>query len=303
MSQIETKLDERKIINQLYKSIKYNNFESIIAIYCCSSCKNNLYSKSNSKIESCCMNHNYDLTKISLTLILMGYPMELENNNSSICEIINFFYRIRNKTHHNFKNVCHNDNEYPCEQIKYHEHKKEYPSDIILNYCLFLPDYPNKFISSAVSFKHSFESKQSLGHYNSMSVRTLCDNDGNSIENQYIMFKGFRTPNDEDSNNLDENGELIVRNVKRMYFEEYEITVVNDKGINVGGLGGQLHYQDEGNGEKINTLTTVDTLNFPITQAYGIYREYMGGNINFVYDNVGIYLRTLTVSPPVALTC
>ena len=39
-------------------------------------------------------------------------------------------------------------------------------------------------------------------------------------------------------------------------------------------------------------------LNFPISQAYGIYSEYLHGNINWLYDNEGIYLRTLTVSPP-----
>ena len=177
------------------------------------------------------------------------------------------------------------------------EPKKEIP-DLVLYYCLFLPAYPGEYVSTSVSTTYVAESKQTqaskVGHYNAISVRTLCTKDGVAIPNEYIMFKGFRTPNDEDSNEMVVNGEPIIRNVKRMYFEEFEITILDDEGNNIGGLGGQLHYQDEGTG----TTTSVPVLNFPIMQAYGIYSEYLHGNINWQYDNEGIYLRTLTVSPP-----
>ena len=177
------------------------------------------------------------------------------------------------------------------------EPKKEIP-DLVLNYCLFLPAYPDEYVPSSVSTRYMVESKQSqvakIGHYNGSGVRVLCNKDGVAIPNEYIILIGFRTPNDQDSGELDANGKPIIRNVKRMYFEEFEITILDDEGNNIGGLGGQLHYQDEGTG----TATSVPILNFPISQAYGIYSEYLHGNINWQYDNEGIYLRTLTVSPP-----
>jgi hypothetical protein len=187
---------------------------------------------------------------------------------------------------------------FPVEPKEVHvEPKKEIP-DLVLNYCLFLPAYPGEYVPTSVSTQYTVESKQSqvakIGHYNASSVRVLCNKDGVAIPNEYIMFIGFRTPNDQDSGDLDANGNTIIRNVKRMYFEEFEITILDDEGNNIGGLGGQLHYQDEGTG----TATSVPVLNFPIMQAYGIYSEYLHGNINWQYDNEGIYLRTLTVSPP-----
>ena len=177
------------------------------------------------------------------------------------------------------------------------EPKKEIP-DLVLYYCLFLPAYPGEYVPTSVSTKYMVESKQTqaskVGHFNAISVRTLCTEDGVAIPNSYILLKGIRTPGDVDSGELDANGKPIIRDVQRMYFEEFEITILDDEGTNIGGLGGQLHYQDEGTG----TTTSVPILNFPISQAYGIYSEYLHGNINWQYDNEGIYLRTLTVSPP-----
>ena len=178
------------------------------------------------------------------------------------------------------------------------EPEPEPPTDVVLYYCLFLPAYPDSFVPTSVSFKYTLESNQSqaasVGHYNAMSVRVLCNKDGEPTPNKYILFKGFRTPNDDDSGDLDVNDQPIIRNVKRMYFEEYEITILDDEGNNIGGLGGQLHYQDEGTG----TTTSVPELNFPISHSYGIYSEYLYGNIKWQYDNEGIYLRTLTISRP-----
>tara|TARA_R110002074_G_C12231780_1_gene638338 strand:+ start:60 stop:710 length:651 start_codon:yes stop_codon:yes gene_type:complete len=177
------------------------------------------------------------------------------------------------------------------------EPKKEIP-DLVLNYCLFLPAYPGEYVPTSVSTKYVVESKQTqaskVGHFNSISVRTLCNIDGSSISNSYILLKGIRTPGDVDSGDLDANGKSIIRDVKRMYFEEFEITVIDDEGKNIGGFGGQLQYQDEGTG----TTTSVPLLTFPINQAYGKYSEYIHGEIVWQYDNEGIYLRTLTVSPP-----
>ena len=178
------------------------------------------------------------------------------------------------------------------------KNKKRIP-DIVLYYSLFLPAYqPNKNIPTSNSFKYIIESNQSQtsgkGHYNAMSVRTLCKKDGSSIINSYIMFKGFRTPGDTDSKELDDFNNPIIRSLKRMYFEEYEITIIDENGKNIGGIGGQLQYQDEG----VGTATSVPELTFPINQAYGIYSKYQHGNINWKYDNTGIYLRTLTISPP-----
>ena len=177
------------------------------------------------------------------------------------------------------------------------EPKKEIP-DLVLNYCLFLPAYPGEYVPTSVSTKYVVESKQTqasnVGHFNAISVRTLCTEDGVAIPNSYILLKGTRTPGDVDSGDLDANGKPIIRDVKRMYFEEFEITVIDDEGKNIGGFGGQLHYQDEGTG----TTTSVPLLTFSINNAHGIYREYIHGEIVWQYDNEGIYLRTLTVSPP-----
>ena len=177
------------------------------------------------------------------------------------------------------------------------EPKKEIP-DLVLYYCLFLPAYPGEYVPTSVSTKYVAESKQTqaskVGHYNVMSVRNLCNKDGVAIPNSYLLLKGIRTPSGKDSEDFDATGKPIIRDVLRMYFEEYEITVIDGEGKNIGGLGGQLHYQDGGPG----TTTSVPILNFPISQAYGIYSEYLHGNINWSYDNEGIYLRTLTVSPP-----
>ena len=215
----------------------------------------------------------------------------MNNSTHSVAKIVNAVFSIADK-----KKCPEPEPEHEPEPEPEPQH--EPPIDIVLNYCLFLPAYPDAYVPTSVSFKYALDSNQSLaskvGHYNAMSVRTLCTKDGVAIPNEYIMFKGFRTPNDEDSNELDVNGEPIIRNVKRMYFEEFEITMIDDEGNNIGGLGGQLHYQDEGTG----TTTSVPILNFPISQAYGIYSEYLHGNINWLYDNEGIYLRTLTVSPP-----
>ena len=177
------------------------------------------------------------------------------------------------------------------------EPKKEIP-DLVLNYCLFLPAYPGEYVPTSVSTKYVVESKQTqaskVGHFNSSSVRVLCNKDGVAIPNSYILLKGIRTPGDQDSGDLDANGKPIIRDVKRMYFEEFEITMIDDEGKNIGGLGGQLHYQDEGTG----TTTSVPVLTFSINHAHGIHSEYIHGEIVWQYDNEGIYLRTLTVSPP-----
>ena len=171
-----------------------------------------------------------------------------------------------------------------------------------LYYTLYLPEYTENIIkrkSSSVSFKYVLDSSQSqasgIGHYNAMSVRTLTNSDGTQrMKNMYITFKGFRSPNDVDSNEKDENGVLIKRDLKRLYLEEYEITKTDDNGVNIGGLSGQLQYQDEGTG----TATSVSRLFFPISHAYGIWEKYKGGYIDWHYDNSGLYLRKLTVNPP-----
>lgn len=171
-----------------------------------------------------------------------------------------------------------------------------------LYYTLYLAEYTEsikKRKTSSVSFKYVLDSSQSqasgIGHYNAMSVRTLTNSDGTQrMKNMYIMFKGFRSPNDVDSNEKDENGVIIKRDLKRMYLEEFEITKTDDNGANIGGLSGQLQYQDEGTG----TATSVSRLIFPISHAYGIWKEYKGGYIDWQYDNSGLYLRKLTVNPP-----
>jgi hypothetical protein len=171
-----------------------------------------------------------------------------------------------------------------------------------LYYTLYLDEYTEsikKRKTSSVSFKYVLDSSQSqasgIGHYNAMSVRTLTNSDGTQrIKNMYIMFKGFRSPNDVDSNEKDENGVIIKRDLKRLYLEEFEITKTDDNGVNIGGLSGQLQYQDEGTG----TATSVSRLIFPISYAYGIWKEYKGGYIDWQYDNSGLYLRKLTVNPP-----
>ena len=146
------------------------------------------------------------------------------------------------------------------------EPKKEIP-DLVLNYCLFLPAYPDEYVPSSVSTRYMVESKQSqvakIGHYNGSGVRVLCNKDGVAIPNEYIILIGFRTPNDQDSGELDANGKPIIRDVQRMYFEEFEITILDDEGTNIGGLGGQLHYQVEGTGTWSNTNRS-DSENPPI---------------------------------------
>ena len=128
-----------------------------------------------------------------------------------------------------------------------------------------------------------------------MSVRVLSNSDGTQrMKNMYIMFKGFRTPKDADSNEKDSDGKIITRDLRRMYFEEYEITQLDDNGVNIGGLNGQLHYQDEGSG----TATSVSKLIFPISNAYGIWKNYKNGHIVWNYNNSGLFLRKLIVNPP-----
>jgi len=171
-----------------------------------------------------------------------------------------------------------------------------------LYYTLYLPEYTENIIkrkSSSVSFKYVLDSSQSqasgIGHYNAMSVRTLTNYDGTQrMKNMYITFKGFRSPNDVDSNEKDEKGTIIKRDLKRLYLEEYEITKTDDNGVNIGGLSGQLQYQDEGTG----TATSVSRLIFPISHAYGIWEKYKGGYIDWLYDNSGLYFRKLIVNPP-----
>jgi len=171
-----------------------------------------------------------------------------------------------------------------------------------LYYTLYLSEYTENIIkrkTSSVSFKYVLDSSQSqasgIGHYNAMSVRTLTNSDGTQrIKNMYIMFKGFRSPNDVDSNEKDENGVIIKRDLKRLYLEEFEITKTDDNGVNIGGLSGQLQYQDEGTG----TATSVSRLIFPISHAYGIWEKYKGGYIDWQYDNSGLFLRKLIVNPP-----
>lgn len=171
-----------------------------------------------------------------------------------------------------------------------------------LYYSLYLYEYTEsikKRKTSSVSFKYLLDSSQSqasgIGHYNAMSVRALTNSDGSQrIRNMYITFKGFRSPNDVDSNEKDENGVIIKRDLKRLYLEEYEITKIDDNGVNIGELSGQLQYQDEGTG----TATSVSRLIFPISHACGIWKEYKGGYIDWHYDNTGLYLRKLIVNPP-----
>jgi hypothetical protein len=171
-----------------------------------------------------------------------------------------------------------------------------------LYYSLYLPEYTDvvaKRKHTSVSFQYILNSNQSqaseVGHYNAMSVRVLTNSDGTQrMNDMYLMFKGFRTPSDADSNHRDEDGNIIKRDVKRMYLEEYEITKLDENGINIGGLSGQLHYQDGGSG----TTTSVPRLFFPISHAYGIYENYKNGYIDWNYDNTGLYLRKLIVNPP-----
>lgn len=170
------------------------------------------------------------------------------------------------------------------------------PEPEILYYCLFLPEYPGEYKSTSVSFRYTLESNQTqaskVGHYNAMSVRTLTNSDCTRIKNTYLMLKGFRTPNDKDSNDVQTSE--IVRDLKRMYLEEYEITKIDDNGKNIGALSGQLHYQDEGTG----TTTTVPRLIFPISDATGVWSKYKGGHIDWTYDNTENYLRTLVLYLP-----
>lgn len=171
-----------------------------------------------------------------------------------------------------------------------------------LYYTLYLPQYSDaisKRRSTSVSFKYVLDSTQSqaagVGHFNAMSVRTLSNSDGTQrMKNMYIMFKGFRTPNDADSNEKDNNGNIIQKDLRRMYLEEYTITKFDDNGVNIGGISGQLHYRDEGSG----TATSVSKLIFPIYNAYGIWENYKNGYIDWNYDNSGLYLRKLIVNPP-----
>lgn len=171
-----------------------------------------------------------------------------------------------------------------------------------LYYTLYLPEYTDaisKRKATSVSFKYFLDSNQSqaaaVGHYNAMSVRTLSNFDGTQrIKNMYIMFCGFRSPADPDSNDKDNNGKIIQRDLRRMYLETFEITRVDDNGVSIGGMSGQLHYRDEGSG----TATSAPKLVFPISHAYGIWENYKNGYIDWNYENSGLYLRRLVVNPP-----
>ena len=75
----------------------------------------------------------------------------------------------------------------------------------------------------------------SVGGYNAMSVRTMTDVNGTRDKNTILMFKGFRTPADTDGE-LDVSGN-IVRDLKRIYYEEYEVTSLDDKDNVIGSFG------------------------------------------------------------------
>jgi hypothetical protein len=161
-------------------------------------------------------------------------------------------------------------------------------------YCLALPEYLPEFKATSASFKYVLDSQQStapiVGGFNAMSVRNMTDVNGTRDKNTILMFKGFRTPADTDGE-LDVSGNIVVRDLKRMYYEEYEVTSLDDKDNVIGSFGGQLHYVDSGDG----TATQVPRLTFPITYATGIWKEYSGGYIDWKYFNTGLFLREMTM--------
>jgi len=106
-------------------------------------------------------------------------------------------------------------------------------------YCLALPEYLPEFKATSASFKYVLDSQQStapsVGGYNAMSVRTMTDVNGTRDKNTILMFKWFRTPADTDGE-LDVSGN-IVRDLKRIYYEEYEVTSLDDKDNVIGSFG------------------------------------------------------------------
>ena len=165
---------------------------------------------------------------------------------------------------------------------------KQEPSDqekLTLYYCLLLKEYDQPVYSIA-SFSYLLNSSQSLdvntGHSNAMNVATLTDEQCNPLVHQTISIKGFRTPGDADANQFDENGSLIVRNLSRMYLEEYVITFYDkETKKNIGGISGALSYVDDGDGIE----TTVSNLTFPISGAYGVLEKFLNGKIEWTYYN------------------
>ena len=174
--------------------------------------------------------------------------------------------------------------------------KKKTQEKLTLYYCLGLKGY-DTFISSGAEFSYVVESTQSAdkdkGHYSGVSTRTLTDKECNSIDNHTITVKGQRFPGDTNANELDNNGNLIQRNLSNTYLEEYEITFY-DKNTrkNIGGISGLLQYIDD----RIDNITSVSQLRFPISAAYGVCEMFVDGYIDWNYDNAHpLLFRTLEV--------
>jgi hypothetical protein len=191
------------------------------------------------------------------------------------------------------------------------------PEQQTLHYYLYLPEYGGDSITRQATthtFNFQISSNQStdplvgsynatisnlsidslLGSYNAISVTTMTDEYGNRDPNTIILIKGSRTPGDEDGF-FDSNGNIIQRDLQRMYYEDYEITSLHPiTKATIGSMKGSLHYVDAGNGN----ATTQPVLIFPIDNATGIWKDYKNGFIKwFYYNDTALYHRKLIVCP------
>jgi len=177
---------------------------------------------------------------------------------------------------------------------------KKRPEPQTVYHYLYLPEYGSDSSTRQVtshSFKNQIISNQSTaygGHRNVTSVRAMTDEYGNRDPNTIILIKGLRTPADEDGN-VDSNGNTIVRDLLRMYYEDYEITSLHPiTKATIGSLTGSLHYVDIGD----STATTTPFQTFPINNATGIWKDYKNGYIKWFYhNNTPLFRRKLIVYP------
>lgn len=96
----------------------------------------------------------------------------------------------------------------------------------------------------------------------------------------YIKFRGTRFPDDAAVNELDDDGNLVIRGLKASYYEEYEISAVKDNNT-IGSMSGALMYLDSASA----FATSIDQAIFPISNSSGIFEDLNGGKIVWNFKN------------------
>lgn len=169
-----------------------------------------------------------------------------------------------------------------------------------LYYSLYIKeDYDNNgtLIPSYISSNFVTNSTFDIDNEDSQTLLRMTDKNyklPTSNTKMYIKFRGTRFPDDATINELDDDGNLIIRGLKASYYEEYEISAIRDDNT-IGSMSGALMYLDSAS----DFATSIDQAIFPISNSSGIFESLNGGKIVWNYKNALPYKsRTLDIYGP-----